>query len=69
MWMHAHGSRLGRKTHTQWLTGELMKLTQMVTTSLKLTGEAMIQVPTILMSSCSLKLIGELMTQVSSFFW
>ena len=31
---------------TLWLTGELMKLTQMDTTSLKLTGEAIIPVPT-----------------------
>ena len=49
MWMHAHGSRLGRQTHRQtlWLTGELMKLTSMDTTFLILTGVAMVPVPTI----------------------
>ena len=37
----------GKLTINSMVDGELMKLTQMDTTSLKLTGEAMVPVPTI----------------------
>ena len=60
------GDKLIINSTVDWRTHETH---QMDTTSLKLTGEAMVPGPTIWLSSCSLKLIGELMTQVSSFFW